>query len=107
MARSKAPTSRGDLEQMDKAELEKLAAKSNLAVGRTDGEDGEPRKEDYVAALAGSLGLANIGPTKSVRLTQKVYFEDAYYGPGAEEDDYMVDVPEDYPETREPKTKAK
>lgn len=104
MARSKHPATRGDLEAMTKEDLASLAEEHGLAVARSDGEAGEPLKDDYVNALALGLGTATGRPSKSVRLTERVYFEGQYYGPGAEDDDYMVDVPDDYPEAREPKS---
>lgn len=108
MARTKHPATRGDLEAMTKEDLASLADEHGLAVARSDGEAGEPLKDDYVNALALGLGTsAAAQPSKSVRLTERVYFEGQIYGPGAEEDDFMVDIPEDYPETREPKAKAK
>lgn len=57
MARSKPkvePTTREQLAELERDELESLAKKRGVTVRRGDGEDGEPLKEDFVATLAGA-----------------------------------------------------
>jgi hypothetical protein len=48
------PTTDEELEGLTKDELKTLAEERGVTVTRADGEDGEPLKADYIAALSGS-----------------------------------------------------
>lgn len=47
-----AQAAAGDLDGLNKRELKEIADERGVTVTRTDGKDGDPRKEDYVAALS-------------------------------------------------------
>lgn len=54
----KIPQSHAELETMTKDDLVAEADRRGLTVTRSDGEEGEPLKEDYIAAIGAKLSPA-------------------------------------------------